>query len=91
MGSNSRASIFTKNVEDFNFIDLELYNQGEKKYFEIDSKNFNNDNLLWIYFKCKSLEGIKVDKINQKEIEKANLKQKLDKKMTNDEVKKVTE
>ena len=83
---------FTKNVEDFNFIDLELYNQGEKKDFEIDSKNFNSDNLLWIYFKCKSLEGIKVDKINQKEIEKENLKKKLDKKkVINEEVKKATE
>ena len=83
---------FTKNVEDFNFIDLELYNQGEKKDFEIDSKNFNSDNLLWIYFKCKSLEGVKVDKINQKEIEKANLKKKLEqKKVINEEVKKATE
>ena len=83
---------FTKDVQDFNYIDLELYNQGEKKDFEIDSKNFNSDNLLWIYFKCKSLEGVKVDKINQKEIEKDNLKQKLDKKkVINEEVKKATE
>ena len=83
---------FTKDVQDFNYIDLELYNQGEKKDFEIDSKNFNSDNLLWIYFKCKSLEGIKVDKINQKEIEKENLKKKLDKKkVINEEVKKATE
>ena len=83
---------FTKNVEDFNYIDLELYNEEEKKDFEIDSKNFNSDNLLWIYFKCKSLEGIKVDKINQKEIEKQNLKKKLEKKkVINEEVKKATE
>lgn len=83
---------FTKNVEDFNYIDLELYSQSEKKEIEINSKDSNSDNLLWIFFKCKGLEGIKVDKINQKEMEKSPIVQKLDKKkVINEEVKKATQ
>ena len=83
---------FTKNVEDFNYIDLELYSQNEKKEIEINSKDSNSDNLLWIFFKCKGLEGIKVDKINQKEMEKSPIVKKLDKKkVINEEVKKATQ
>ena len=59
---------FTKNVEDFNYINLEVYSENEKKEIEINSKDSNSDNLLWIFFKCKELEGIKRDKINQKEM-----------------------
>ena len=82
----------TKNVKDFNYIDLELYTEGEKKQVEINSKDSNSDNLLWIFFKCKELEGIKVDKINQKEMEKSPMMNKLDKtKLINEEVRKATE
>ena len=81
-----------KNVEDFTYIDLELYSDGEKKEVEINSKDSNMDNLLWIFFKCKGLEDVKVDKINEKEVKKKNLKPKLDKnKVINEEVKKATE
>lgn len=38
----------------------------EKKEVEINSKSGDKDNLLWIFFKLKGLEGVKVDKINQK-------------------------
>ena len=82
----------TKNVEDFNYIDLELYSDGEKNEVEINSKDSNSDNLLWIFFKCKSLEGVKVDKINQKEIAQSPILDDLDKKkVINEEVKKATE
>ena len=82
----------TKNVEDFNYIDLELYSDGEKNEVEINSKDSNSDNLLWIFFKCKSLEGVKVDKINQKEIAQSPILDVLDKKkVINEEVKKATE
>ena len=61
----------TKNVEDFNYINLELYSDGEKNQVEINSKDSNSDNLLWIFFKCKELENLKMDKINQKEMAKS--------------------
>ena len=83
---------FTKNVEDFNYINLEVYSESEKKEIEINSKDSNSDNLLWIFFKCKELEGIKMDKINQKEMEKSPIVPKLDKKkVINEEVKKATQ
>ena len=79
----------TKSVEDFNFVDLELYSDGEKKEVEINSKSGDKDNLLWIFFKLKGLEGVKVDKINQKEKESIP---KIDKKkVINEEVRKATQ
>ena len=79
----------TKNVEDFNFVDLELYSDGEKKEVEINSKSGDKDNLLWIFFKLKGLEGVKVDKINQKE--KESLPKIDKKKVINEEVRKATQ
>ena len=83
----------TKNVEEFNYIDLELYSEKEKKEVEINSKDGTSDNLLWIFFKCKELQDLKVDKINEKEIkEKNEIKKKIDKaKVINEEVRKATE
>ena len=82
----------TKNVEDFNFINLELYSDGEKNQVEINSKDSNSDNLLWIFFKCKELENLKMDKINQKEMAKSPVMEKIDKnKVINEEVRKATE
>ena len=82
----------TKNVEDFNYINLELYSDGEKNQVEINSKDSNSDNLLWIFFKCKELENLKMDKINQKEIAKSPVMEKIDKnKVINEEVRKATE
>ena len=82
----------TKNVEDFNYINLELYSDGEKNQVEINSKDSNSDNLLWIFFKCKELENLKMDKINQKEMAKSPVMEKIDKnKVINEEVKKATE
>ena len=79
----------TKSVEDFNFVDLELYSDGEKKEVEINSKSGDKDNLLWIFFKLKGLEGVKVDKINQKE--KESLPKIDKKKVINEEVRKATQ
>ena len=82
----------TKNVEDFNFINLELYSDGEKNKVEINSKDSNSDNLLWIFFKCKELENLKMDKINQKEMAQSPVMEKIDKnKVINEEVRKATE
>ena len=82
----------TKNVEDFNYINLELYSDGEKNQVEINSKDSNSDNLLWIFFKCKELENLKMDKINQKEMAKSPVMEKIDKnKVINEEVRKATE
>jgi len=82
----------TKNVEDFNYINLELYSNGEKNQVEINSKDSNSDNLLWIFFKCKELENLKMDKINQKEMAKSPVMEKIDKnKVINEEVRKATE
>ena len=81
-----------KNVEDFNYINLELYSDGEKNQVEINSKDNNSDNLLWIFFKCKELENLKMDKINQKEMAKSPIMDKIDKnKVINEEVRKATE
>ena len=81
-----------KNVEDFNYINLELYSDGEKNQVEINSKDSNSDNLLWIFFKCKELENLKMDKINQKEMAKSPVMEKIDKnKVINEEVRKATE
>ena len=81
-----------KNVEEFTYIDLELCSGEDKKEVEINSKDSNIDNLLWIFFKCDALKDIKVDKINEKEIKKEKLKPKLDKKkVINEEVKKATQ
>ena len=79
----------TKNVEDFNYVDLELYSDGEKKEVEINSKSGDKDNLLWIFFKLKGLEDVKVDKINQKE--KESLPKIDKKKVINEEVRKATQ
>ena len=82
----------TKNVEDFNYINLELYSDGEKNQVEINSKDSNSDNLLWIFFKCKELENLKMDKINQREMAKSPVMEKIDKnKVINEEVRKATE
>ena len=84
--------LLKKNVEDFNYINLELYSDGEKNQVEINSKDSNSDNLLWIFFKCKELENLKMDKINQKEMAKSPVMEKIDKnKVINEEVRKATE
>ena len=81
----------TKNVEDFNYIDLELYSEKEKKEVEINSKDSSFDNLLWFFLKIKGLEDLKVDKINQKEIKESKMEDKINKaKVINEEVIKAT-
>ena len=60
-----------KNPNDFNYIDLEGLSGNEKDQIEINSKG--TDNLLWIFFKCKKL-NMNIDKINQKEVKKPEVK-----------------
>ena len=77
----------TKNANDFTYIDLEMVNEKEK--FEIDTKN--SDNLLWALFKNNNL-NVKIDKINQEEAKKPEVKKAIDKnKVINEEVRKALE
>ena len=78
----------TKNPNEFKYIDLELITDNEK---EIEMNSKNSDNLLWILFKCKNL-NMNIDKMNEKEVEKPEVKQIIDKnKVINEEVKKALE
>lgn len=79
----------TKNPKDFNYIDLELISENEKEAIQINSKD--SDNLLWIFFKCKNA-NMKIDKMNNKEAEKPEVKKIIDKnKVINEEVQKALE
>ena len=64
-------------------------NENEKNQIEINSKDC--DNLLWVFFKSKNL-NINIDKLNQKEVKKPEIKKEIDKnKVINEEVKKALE
>ena len=72
----------TKNVNDFTFIDLEMTTEEEQN---VKGKDFGN--LLWFFFKNKNL-NINIDKLNQKEAKKPEIKKEIDKnKVINEEVK----
>ena len=78
-----------KNVNEFNYIDLEMIAQNEKDKIELNSKN--GDNLLWILFKCKNA-NMNIGTMNQKEAQKPEVKKIIDKnKVINEEVKKALE
>ena len=78
-----------KNVNEFNYIDLEMVSENEKDKIEINSKS--SDNLLWILFKCKN-SNMNIGKMNQKEAQKPEVKEMIDKnKVINEEVKKALE
>ena len=81
---------FIKNhPKDFNYIDLEMLKGNEKDQIEINSKG--TDNLLWIFFKCQKL-NMNIDKINEKEVEKPEIKKKINQSIViNEEVKKASE
>ena len=77
----------TRNPNDFNYIDLEMIT--DKNSVEINSKD--SDNLLWVFFKCKN-EHLKIDKLNNEQAEKPEVKKIIDKnKVINEEVKKALE
>ena len=79
----------TKKVNEFTYIDLEMADENEKNQIEINSKDC--DNLLWVFFKSKNL-NINIDKLNQKEAKKPEIKKEIDKnKVINEEVKKALE
>ena len=72
----------TKNVNDFTFIDLEMTTEEEQN---VKGKDIGN--LLWFFFKNKNL-NINIDKLNQKEAKKPEIKKEIDKnKVINEEVK----
>ena len=66
----------TKNPNEFNYIDLELITENEQDKIEMDSHK--SDNLLWIFFKCKNL-NMNIDKMNEKEVKKPEVKQMINK------------
>ena len=79
----------TLKPNEFNYIDLEMVTENEKDKIEMNSKN--SDNLLWIFFKCKKL-NMNIDKMNEKEVQKPEVKQMIDKnKVINEEVQKALE
>ena len=79
----------TLKPNEFNYIDLEMVTENEKDKIEMNSKN--SDNLLWIFFKCKNL-NMNIDKMNEKEVQKPEVKQMIDKnKVINEEVQKALE
>ena len=78
----------TKNPNEFKYIDLELITDNEK---EVEMNSKNSDNLLWILFKCKNA-NMNIDKMNEKEVQKPEVKQIIDKnKVINEEVQKALE
>ena len=81
---------FLKNdVNNFTFIDMQKLSDQEKDQIEINSKE--SDNLLWIFYKCGNL-NMKIDKINQNEIEKPEVKKMLEKNdVSNNDAKKASE
>ncbi len=77
----------TKNVDEFTYINLQMINEKDK--IEINTKN--SDNLLWALFQSNNL-NINIDKINQNEAKKPEIKKEIDKnKVINEEVKKALE
>ena len=79
----------TKNIENFTFIKLDTLKDNNKKEIEMNSKDC--DNLLWILFKGKGL-NMNLDKLNQKEIQKKEMKQSImDNGVNNEEIKKAIE
>ena len=79
----------TKDIGNFNFIQLNSLTENEKKQIEMNSKDC--DNLLWILFKGKGL-NMNIDKINVKEIKKQQIKQSInDNVVSNEEIKKAIE
>ena len=78
-----------KDPNDFINIELERLNMNEKDQIE---KNSNGaDNLLWIFFKCSNLK-MNIDKINQKEVDKPEVNEMIEKlKVTNTEVQRSSE
>ena len=66
-----------------------MVNEDDKDKIEINSKD--SDNLLWVFFKSKNL-NVSIDKLNQKEAKKPEIKKEIDKnKVINEEVKKALE
>ena len=65
-----------RDVKYFKFIDMKKLSDSEKDQIEFDSKE--SDNLLWILYKCDNL-NMKLDKINENEIKKDEVKKMLEK------------
>ena len=79
----------TKNVNEFTYIDLEMVNENEKDKIQINTKD--SDNLLWVLLKNNNI-NVNLDKINQEEIKKPEVKKVIDKtKVKNEEVEKALE
>ena len=75
--------------EYFKYIDLVKLSETEKEQIKINSND--NDNLLGKLFKCKDLD-LNIDKINQKEIQKPDVKEKIRKTLVvNKDIEKASE
>ena len=79
----------TKNIENFNYIELKGLKEKDKNEIEMNSKDC--DNLLWILFKGKGLT-MNLDKLNMKEVKKQQIGQSIrDNAVKNEEIKKAIE
>ena len=78
-----------KDVDEFTYIQLEALSKNDKNIIEMNSKDC--DNLLWILFNAKNL-NIQLDKINNEEIKKKEVKESINQNFVkNDEIKKAIE
>jgi serine/threonine protein kinase len=81
----------TKNVKDFNFLDLETIDaKGDKKNLELNVKNC--DNYLWLDFKQHDKLNMKIDKINNEAVNDPKIKTIIqENKIKNDDILKAIE
>ena len=79
----------TKKIDNFTFIKLNSLKQGDKKEYELNTKN--PDNLLWILFNSKGL-NVNIDKINVNDIKDNKIKESINNNaVINEEIKKEIE
>ena len=79
----------TKNIENFNYIELKGLEENDKKVIEMNAKDC--DNLLWVLFKSKGL-NMNLDKLNMNEIKNKQMKQNIKENVVNnEEIKKAIE
>lgn len=78
-----------KKPEEFQYIDLIRLSNSENEQIKMNSKD--NDNLFWIFFKCKNF-NLNIDKIDQEEIRKSNVKKMIEQSaIVNNDIKEASE
>ena len=79
----------TKNIKDFNYIELKGLKEKDKNTIDMNAKDC--DNLLWILFKGKGL-NMNLDKLNMKDAKKKEMDENIkNNAVNNEEIKKAIE